>query len=137
MQEIVELAGYTARVGNMLQVFEEVQRGRYVRVSVISDNEQRDSRCPANLIFKNGVPLINGWYYRQRQSANEVLYIVSSKSVHIFYGNKFLLMKLEQFFKTEHYSIWNFKMDGQSLKGYGRVDSPHSFSFVQASSMRV
>lgn len=97
MQEIVELAGYTARVGNMLKVFEEVQRGRYVRVSVISDNEQRDSRCPANLIFKNGVPLINGWYYRQRQSPNEVLYIVSSKSVHIFYGNKFL--KLSNFSK--------------------------------------
>lgn len=59
-KEIVELAGYTARVGNMLKVFEEVQRGRYVRVSVISDSEHRDSRCPASLVFKNGVPLING-----------------------------------------------------------------------------
>ncbi|MPC10786.1 ATP-binding cassette sub-family D member 2 [Portunus trituberculatus] len=59
-KEIVELAGYTARVGNMLKVFEEVQRGRYVRVSVMSDNENRDSRCPANLVFQNGVPVING-----------------------------------------------------------------------------
>ena len=62
LQEIVELAGYTARVGNMLKVFEEVQRGRYVRVSVMSDNDNRDSRCPANLVFQNGVPVINGWY---------------------------------------------------------------------------
>lgn len=58
----MELAGYTARVGNMLKVFEEVQRGRYVRVSVMSGVEQRDSRCPANLVFQNGVPVINGEY---------------------------------------------------------------------------
>ena len=62
-QEIVELAGYTARVGNMLQVFEDVQKGHYQRPSIMADGDDgARSNCggSTNLVFRNGMPVING-----------------------------------------------------------------------------
>lgn len=62
-QEIVELAGYTARVGNMLEVFEDVQCGRYQRPAVMNNgNKQPERGIGANLILKNGMPVINGQF---------------------------------------------------------------------------
>lgn len=60
-KEIVELAGYTARVGNMLEVFEDVQCGKYQRPAVMNNgNKQPERGIGANLILKNGMPVING-----------------------------------------------------------------------------
>ncbi|KAL7640326.1 UNVERIFIED_CONTAM: hypothetical protein RMT77_008590 [Armadillidium vulgare] len=60
-KEIVELAGYTARVGNMLEVFEDVQQEKYQRPSVMHEEgkiQERDRG--ANLVLKNGMPVIMG-----------------------------------------------------------------------------
>ena len=48
MQEVVELAGYTSRVGNMLEVFEEVGQGQYKKPSINGDSasSQRQWKAP-------------------------------------------------------------------------------------------
>ena len=58
-KEIVELAGFTSRVGNMLQVFEDVQMCKYEKPS-LQASEQHTSRVNNNLVFSNGMPLIRG-----------------------------------------------------------------------------
>lgn len=60
-KEIVELAGYTSRVGNMLDVFEEVGRGQYKKPSIKgnSDSSQRQWET-LRLTVKNGIPVATG-----------------------------------------------------------------------------
>ncbi len=45
LQEIVELAGYTYRVGVMFDVFDDVSRGKYVRNGIVAATKQHPS-CP-------------------------------------------------------------------------------------------
>lgn len=59
-KEIVELAGYTARVGNMLQVFEDVQYGQYQRPAIMGKDGIGSRTSEARLNFHNGMPLIEG-----------------------------------------------------------------------------
>ncbi|KAG5685052.1 hypothetical protein PVAND_014254 [Polypedilum vanderplanki] len=54
-KEIVELAGYTSRVSEMFQVFEEVSQGIYKKTTV--DDE---TATEGILEFKNGQPVANG-----------------------------------------------------------------------------
>jgi len=58
-QEIVELAGYTSRVAEMLQVFEETSRGEYQRTAVTTTKGVHSQSC---LVQYNsmGQPLIKG-----------------------------------------------------------------------------
>lgn len=58
-QEIVELAGYTSRVAEMLQVFEEVSNGEYQRTAVTTTKGVNTQSC---LVEYNpfGQPLIKG-----------------------------------------------------------------------------
>jgi ATP-binding cassette subfamily D (ALD) protein 2 len=54
-KEIVELAGYTSRVSEMFQVFDEVSRGVYKKAVV--DDETANQGI---LEFRNGQPVANG-----------------------------------------------------------------------------
>lgn len=50
-KEIVELAGYTSRVGAMLQVFDEVSRGIYQRAAVSNSLQRFTHICGKSYSF--------------------------------------------------------------------------------------
>ena len=62
IQEIVELAGYTARVATMVQVFEDCSIGKYERQVVKSIKGHKDSHKDNSfhLEFINGRPIAKG-----------------------------------------------------------------------------
>ncbi len=60
MQEIVELAGYTARVATMVEVFEDCSIGKYERQVVKSVKSQKNHLIDFQLEFNNGRPVANG-----------------------------------------------------------------------------
>lgn len=60
-KEIVELAGYTSRVGNMLQVFEEVSAGHYEKPSIHGDSHSSQRQWQSlRLTVANGIPVASG-----------------------------------------------------------------------------
>lgn len=56
IQEIVELAGYTSRVGSMLNVFDQVGRGQYQKTTVAAKSLLMSPR----LQYQNGQLLVKG-----------------------------------------------------------------------------
>ena len=61
-KEIVELAGYTARVATMVEVFEDCSEGKYQRqvVKSASKNSKGSLNSKLNLEFVNGIPISRG-----------------------------------------------------------------------------
>ena len=65
LQEVVELAGYTARVATMVEVFEDCSVGKYRRNIVTTTKGKKTSSDSAigerkELEFKDGSPVIKG-----------------------------------------------------------------------------
>ncbi len=61
IKEIVELAGYTSRVGNMLDVFEEVGQGHYEKPSIKGNSKSGQRQWETlRLTVKNGIPIATG-----------------------------------------------------------------------------
>ncbi|PSN48985.1 ATP-binding cassette sub-family D member 3 [Blattella germanica] len=59
--EIVELAGYTSRVGDMLDVFEDASKGKYQRTVVADiDSKQLTKYNNFRMEFRNGQPVVKG-----------------------------------------------------------------------------
>lgn len=57
----MELAGYTSRVGNMLDVFEEVGRGHYEKPSIKGNSKSGQRQWETlRLTVKNGLPIATG-----------------------------------------------------------------------------
>ena len=50
IQEVVELAGYTARVATMCEVFEDCSEGRYARKAVMTATKQGGNIRDKNLV---------------------------------------------------------------------------------------
>jgi len=60
-KEIVELAGYTSRVGNMLDVFEEVAEGKYQKPSINGDSKSSQRQWESlRLNVADGIPIACG-----------------------------------------------------------------------------
>jgi len=60
-KEVVELAGYTSRVGNMLEVFEEVGQGSYKKPSINGDSNSSQRQWKSlRLQVENGLPVPAG-----------------------------------------------------------------------------
>jgi ATP-binding cassette subfamily D (ALD) protein 2 len=58
---VVELAGYTARVGDMLDVFEDASHGKYQRAVVTTAESKHLAKNGGfRLEFKNGQPVVKG-----------------------------------------------------------------------------
>ena len=71
IQEIVELAGYTSRVGQMLEVFEEVGQGQYKKPSLESDSKTSQRQWHSvGLSVANGIPVASGKYKFQVSTAD-------------------------------------------------------------------
>lgn len=60
-KEVVELAGYTSRVGNMLDVFKEVGQGQYEKPSIKGNSKAGQRQWETlRLTVKHGVPVATG-----------------------------------------------------------------------------
>lgn len=64
-KEIVELVGYTSRVGEMLRVFDQAKSGNYVR-STANLSKTTKNLSGASLVFENGRPVAKGevWLFQ-------------------------------------------------------------------------
>ncbi len=60
LSQITELAGYTARVSRMLNVFEDVSDGKYQRTLTESSSSLKKATDLKELKFKDGMPEILG-----------------------------------------------------------------------------
>lgn len=58
-KEIVELVGYTSRVGEMLRVFEDTRRGNYIKTTANASKTTKNTVGFA-LEFENGRPIAKG-----------------------------------------------------------------------------
>ena len=60
-KEIVELVGYTSRVGEMLRVFDQAKEGNYVRTTANLSKTTKNLNG-ASLVFENGRPVAKGTF---------------------------------------------------------------------------
>lgn len=58
-KEIVELVGYTSRVGEMLRVFEDARQGNYIRTTANASKTTKNV-TGFTLEFENGRPVARG-----------------------------------------------------------------------------
>lgn len=58
-KEIVELVGYTSRVGEMLRVFNEAKEGNYIKTTSNLSKTTKNLNG-ASLVFENGRPVAKG-----------------------------------------------------------------------------
>lgn len=74
-KEIVELAGYTSRVGDMLDVFEDVSKGKYLRgvVAGADTKSQKVDDKSFHLEFKNGQAVVKGIVHETRDNTISLL----------------------------------------------------------------
>ena len=59
----MELAGYTSRVGEMLDVFDDVSKGKYQRTS--TNAAKQGVRFSDRILHENGQPVPTGSYFRK------------------------------------------------------------------------
>lgn len=96
-KEIVELAGYTSRVGQMLNVFEQVGRGEYQRTTVGA----KALHSAAGLQYSNGQLLVKGVILESTDGSIELRdvpivtpngdVVVPSLSLHVAPGSHILI----------------------------------------------